>query len=38
MGKEVIEESALFLDFLALEDGTDILSRNVATELPLNAA
>jgi hypothetical protein len=27
-----------FLDFLALEDGTDGLSRNVGTELPLNAA
>ena len=27
-----------FLDFLTLEDGTDKLSRNVSTELPLNAA
>jgi hypothetical protein len=26
------------LDFLTLEDGTDRLSRNVGTELPLNAA
>jgi hypothetical protein len=27
-----------FLDFLSLEDGTDKLSRNIGTELPLNAA
>ena len=27
-----------FLDFLTLEDGTDKLSRNVGTELPLYAA
>jgi hypothetical protein len=27
-----------FLDFLTLEDGTDMLPRNVGTELPLNAA
>jgi hypothetical protein len=26
------------LDFLTLEDGTDTLSRNVGTQLPLNAA
>jgi hypothetical protein len=25
-------------NFLTLEDGTDMLSRNVGTELPLNAA
>jgi hypothetical protein len=25
-------------DFFTLEDGTDRLSRNVGTELPLNAA
>jgi hypothetical protein len=28
----------LFLDFLTLEDGTDMLSRNVGKGLPLNAA
>jgi hypothetical protein len=28
----------LDLDFLALEEGTDRLSRNFGTELPLNAA
>ena len=27
-----------FLDFLTLEDGTDMLPRNVGKELPLNAA
>jgi hypothetical protein len=25
-------------DFLTLEDGTDMLSRNVGTDIPLNAA
>jgi hypothetical protein len=29
---------SFFLDFLTLEDGTDRLSRNVGTELQLNAA
>jgi hypothetical protein len=32
------KKKAFFLDFLTLEDGTDTLSRNVGTELPLNAA
>jgi hypothetical protein len=35
MGQEVPED---FLDFLTLEDGTDMLSRNVGTKLPINAA
>jgi hypothetical protein len=30
--------SSLFLHYLTPEDGTDILSRNVGTELPLYAA
>jgi len=30
--------SGHFLDFLALEDGTDMLSRNVGKKLPLHAA
>ena len=34
-GQEVEED---FLDFLPLEDGTHTFSRNVGTELPLNAA
>jgi hypothetical protein len=36
--KKKAEMKAFFLDFLALEDGTDKLSRNVGAELPLNAA
>jgi hypothetical protein len=32
------EKKAFFLNFLILEDGTDRLSRNVGTALPLNAA
>jgi hypothetical protein len=35
---KISKKEALFLDFLILEDGTDRLSRNVRTELPLNAA
>jgi hypothetical protein len=32
------KKKASLLDFLNLEGGTDRLSRNVCTELPLNAA
>jgi hypothetical protein len=32
------KKKAFFWDFLTLEDGRDKLSRNVGTELPLNAA
>jgi hypothetical protein len=32
------KSKAFFLDFLALEDATDRLSRNVDTELALNSA
>jgi hypothetical protein len=32
------KKKSIFLDFLALEDGTVRLSRNVATELPVNVA
>jgi hypothetical protein len=32
------KKKAFFLDFLTLEDGTYRLSRNVGTDLPLNAA
>jgi hypothetical protein len=35
MDREVQED---FLEILTLEDGTDMLSRNVGTELPTNAA
>jgi hypothetical protein len=28
----------LFLDFLTLEDGVDMLSRNVGKDLPIHAA
>jgi hypothetical protein len=36
--RSVVVVKKSFLDFLALEDGTDRLSRNVGTELPLIAA
>jgi hypothetical protein len=32
------KKKTFFLDFITLEDGSDKLSRNVGTELPLNAA
>ena len=32
------KKKAFLLDFLTLEDGTDRLSRNVSTEVRLNAA
>jgi hypothetical protein len=32
------EEKRIFLDFLTLENGTDKMSQNVSTELPLYAA
>jgi hypothetical protein len=31
------KKSKNFLDFLTLEDGTNKLSRNIGTELPLSA-
>jgi len=34
----LLKRSALFLDFLDLEDEADRLSRNVGTELPLYVA
>jgi hypothetical protein len=37
-GQEVQEKKFFSLDFLALEDGTDTLSRNVGKELSLDPA
>jgi hypothetical protein len=34
----IFKGSELFLEFLTLEDGTDMLSRNVGEGLPLDAA
>jgi hypothetical protein len=36
--KKIRKKKILFLNFLTLEEGTDRLSRNVGTGLPLNAA
>jgi len=37
-GVKKSKKKTFFLDFLNLEDGTDRLTRNVGTELPLYAA